>query len=123
MWHFFDGTYIQFLKSRASIYPTSPTSQTFPSPNSLKVIRLLRQKVSGTGLKNSMKLKESLRDTSSSEPYRIASIDTAEVASLYTEGAPHSQKISLSLSLWSCSQPVDRQLKWWWLTRYPMLIS
>ena len=81
MWHFFDRMYIQFLKSRASIYPTSLTSQTFPSPNSLKVIRLLRQKVSWTGLKNSM-----------SEPYRIASINTAEMASLYKERAPHSQK-------------------------------
>jgi len=66
-------------------------SRTFPSPNSLKVIRLLRQTVLGTGLKNS-KLKESLCDTSSSEPYRIASINTAEMASLYTEGAPHYQK-------------------------------
>ena len=74
------------------IYPTSLTSQTFPSPNSLNVIRLLRQKVSGTELKNSMKLKESLCDTSSSEPYRIASINTPEMTSLYTEGAPHSQK-------------------------------
>jgi hypothetical protein len=84
--------YIQCLKSRASVYPTSLTSRTFPPPNSLKVIRLLRQKVLGTGLKNSMKLKESLYDTSSSEPYRIASINTGEMASLYTEGAPHSQK-------------------------------
>jgi len=67
-------------------------SQTFPSPNSLRTIRLLRQKVSGTGLKNSMKLKESLCDTSSSKLYGIALINTAEMASLYTEGAPPSQK-------------------------------
>jgi len=78
MWHFFDRMYIQFLKSKASIYPTSLTSWAFPSPNLLKVIRLLRQKVSGTELKNCMKLKESLCDTSSSEPYRTASINTAE---------------------------------------------
>jgi hypothetical protein len=39
-----------------------------------------------------MKLKEFLCDTSSSEPDRIASINTTEMASLYTGGAPYSQK-------------------------------
>jgi hypothetical protein len=59
----------------------------------LKVIRLLIQKVSGTELKNCIKLKKSLCDTSSSETYRTALINTAENGfSVHREGITFSEE-------------------------------